>query len=385
MPLKKKSSPFLLFVIAEDYGLFTHRIDLARQAKKAGYRVGVATRISQYGEAIQKEGFELYPLKELKRGGISFKQDLKALKELYLLYKRIKPTLVHHVAMKPVLYGTFAAELACVPYIVNALGGLGYLFISQSLKARIIRFFLKVLFKLLFLKKNLALILQNKDDIDILKKIISASKIYLIQGSGVDINFFSPKIRVIKNAGVIKVLMLSRLLWDKGIKETYEAAHILKEKRIPIEITIAGDIDPENPASLSKELLTEWRDEDLIKFVGAKQDILPLLKEADIGLLPSYREGLPKALLEQGAVGLPLIATDVPGCREVVQDGVNGFLVPLKDGKALAQAIEKLALDASLRQIMGKESRRLIEEYFSVDKINKEILDVYKNLISSRT
>ncbi len=383
MFLKKKSSPFLLFVIAEDYGLFRHRIDLARQAKEAGYRVGIATRVGRYGEAIQKEGFELYPLKELKRGGLNLSQDLKALKELHTLYQKIKPTIVHHVAMKPVLYGTFAAELARVPCIVNALGGLGYLFISQTLKTKIIRLFLKYLFKLLFLKKKLVLILQNKDDIAILRKTIADSKIHLIRGSGVDTNLFNPKIRETKKSGVVKVLMLSRLLWDKGIGETYEAAHILRKRGLPIEISIAGDIDPENPASLSQEQFNEWKKEGILHLMGATKDILPLLKEADIGLLSSYREGLPKALLEQGAVGLPLIATDVPGCREVVQGGINGFLVPARDGKALAQAIETLALDASLRQRMGKKSRHLVEEHFSVDKINKEILDVYKSLLSS--
>lgn len=378
---KIQKHALLLFVIAEDYGLFTHRIDLARRAKKEGYRVGIATRISQYGDAIQKEGFELYPLKELKRGGFSLFQDIKATRELYILYKRLKPTIVHQVAMKPVLYGTIAAYFAKIPYIVNALGGLGYLFISESLKAYSIRLILKNLFKALFFKKNVALILQNQDDIDTLKGVINPSRIYLIRGSGVDVKRFTPGIQKrTRKKETVTVLMLSRLLWDKGVGELYEAARILRTKDIPVEIIVAGDVDLENPASVTSEILEVWKKEGFIKFIGEAADIMPLLKEADIGILPSYREGLPKALLEQGAMGLPLITTDVPGCREVVIDDFNGVLVPVKNAEALVNAIEKMVLDVSLRQVMGKASRQLIEKNFSVDKINQAILDVYKNI-----
>ncbi|MBS0185262.1 MAG: glycosyltransferase family 4 protein [Proteobacteria bacterium] len=370
---------FLLYVITEDWGLFTHRIDLARRAQKAGYRVGIACSVKNHGKKIEAENFDLYPLKSLKRGSLNPFRDVLAFWELFSLYRKIRPDILHQVALKPVLYGSIAARLAKVPAIVNALGGLGYLFIDTSFKVKSIRFFLLRLLKWAFHCKNVSLILQNPEDKKVFRKLISPQQLYLIRGSGVNLNVFHPPLSLKqKKKSLLKAIVCCRLLWDKGIGEVIEAARLLKEKKVPLRLQIVGASDPENPSSIPESFLKSWRQENIIDFLGSRDDIPMLLQESDIAVLPSYREGLPKALLEAAATGLPLVATDVPGCREIVQDGINGFLVPVKDAQKLAEVLEALACDASLRQKMGKESLKLVKDQFSEEKINTEILEIYK-------
>ncbi len=379
--------PYLLYVITEDWGLFTHRIDLARRAQKAGFRVGIACSVHKHGKKIEAENFDLYPLKHLKRGSLNPFQDFWAFWEIFCLYRKVRPDLVHHVALKPVLYGSLAARLTKVSVIVNALGGLGYLFIGTSFKVKSIRFFLLKLLKLVFQCKNLALILQNPEDRDVFKNIISPQQLYLVRGSGVDLKVFYPPKRGILSeqekmtkVREIKVIFCGRLLWDKGVGELMAAARLLKEKKNAFRIQIVGSSDPKNPSSISESLLKSWEDENVVCFLGNRNDIPELLRLSDIAVLPSYREGLPKALLEAAATGLPLVATDVPGCREVVQDGVNGFLVPPENAQKLANALEILAEDSHLRERMGRESLKRAEMYFSEEKINTEILEIYKKV-----
>ncbi|HQS84474.1 MAG: hypothetical protein B7Y25_08080 [Alphaproteobacteria bacterium 16-39-46] len=379
--------PYLLYVITEDWSLFTHRIDLARRAQKAGFRVGIACSVHKHAEQIEAENFDLYPLKHLKRGSLNPFQDLLAFWEILCLYRKVRPDLVHHVALKPVLYGSLAARFTKISGIVNALGGLGYLFIGTSFKVKTIRFFLLNLLKLVFQRKNLALILQNPEDRAVFKNIITPQQVYLVRGSGVDLKVFYPLKSGIsseqkKSTDItdIKVIFCGRLLWDKGVGELMAAARLLKEKKNALRIQIVGNTDPKNPSSISESLLKSWKNEDVVDFLGSRKDIPDLLRLSDIAVLPSYREGLPKALLEAAATGLPLVATDVPGCREIVQDGVNGFFVPPKNAQKLANALEILAADRHLRERMGKESHKRVEMYFSEEKINTEILEIYQKV-----
>lgn len=371
--------PIILYVLTEDWSLFTHRIDLARRAQKAGFHVVIACRIGHYGEKIRKEGFDLYPLKNLKRGGMNPLKDMRVLYELYKLYEKIRPDIVHHVALKPSLYGTLAARFARIHGIVNALGGLGYIFMESSLKVKIIRKSILFIFKFLFKAKNVRLILQNSDDVAVFKNIINSDQIILIRGSGVDLNQFYPIKHV--RALPVSILMIGRLLWDKGVGDLVKAAQILKERNVPVRIQIVGDSDGENPSSIAGHVLEKWKKETNIEFLGRRDDIINLLHQADIAVLPSYREGLPKALLEAAACGLPLVATDVPGCREIVVNEVNGFLTPSKNPEKLAEALEKLGRDKKLRKKMGQKSLQLVQMQFSEEKINNEILEVYRELL----
>lgn len=377
----EKIKPYLLYVLTEDWSLFTHRIDLARRAQNEGYRVGVACSVQEHEVRIRQEGFDLYSLKHLKRGSLNPLQDMCAFLELCILYRKINPTLIHHVALKPVLYGTLAARFTKIPAVVNALGGLGYLFISPSFKARCIRFYLLKFLKFVFRHKKLILILQNTEDISVFRKIIPSSRCVLVRGSGVNLKTFAPLSQKRAKTDILKVLMCARLLWDKGVGEVMTAARILKKENIPLRIQIAGALDSANPSSIPEKLLEDWKKEDVVDFLGAREDISCLLRASDIAILPSYREGLPKALLEAASAGLPIIATNVPGCREIVREGVNGFLIPPRDPLALVAALKIMLHDPKRRESMGRESRQLVEAFFSEEKINGEILNVYRSLL----
>ncbi|MBT4879885.1 MAG: glycosyltransferase family 4 protein [Alphaproteobacteria bacterium] len=365
----------LLYLIAEDRAVLSHRLNLARTARDQGYDVHIATRTTGVEGALQDEGFTVHPLRHFRRGKSGNPlRDLRAILELRTLYKRIKPNIVHQVAMKPVLYGTIAARLAGVPHVINALGGMGYLFISPTLKAKLMRVVVKAGFKALLSHKSVRLILQNPDDQRTLKSVVKPEKVTLIKGAGVDTNLFTPKP---EPKGPTTVVLVARLLWDKGIGELVEAARILKAKHVPIRILIVGDPDPENPASIPVTTVRAWEKAGLVEWLGLRHDIAKIYQESHIAVLPSYREGLPKSLLEAAACGKSLIATDVPGCREVVQDGKNGILVPAKESKGLAAAIKKLSESKSLREKYGKASRLRAENEFDADLINSETLALY--------
>lgn len=365
----------LLFVITEDWYFLSHRLDLARAARDAGWRVSIACRVGDGGARIAAEGFHLIPLRHLKREGRG-PGEVAALWELIRLYRRLRPRAVHHVAMKPVLYGTLAARLSGVPRIVNALAGMGYAFTSRGVKARLFRAGLSAGLRAVLRCPRVRVVVQNPDDRAGLSAagIAAPQQIALIPGAGIDV----ARLRVQPEpAGRLKALCVARLLWDKGIGELVAAARLLKTQGVALEIAIAGGRDPANPACIPQSQLDAWTDEGVVTLLGHVADVPALWADYAIAVLPSYREGLPKALLEAAAAGRPLVTSDVPGCRDVCRDGIDGRLVPARSVAPLAAALAELAADPQLRARMGAAAREHVEGELSLAQVIARTLDLY--------
>ena len=364
----------LLFVVTEDWYFVSHRLPLAVAAHAAGYEVAVATRVSSHGEAIRATGIRLIPLELSRRGG----NPLTEVVALWRLYRREQPDLVHHVALKPVMFGALAAWLARVPAQVNAVAGLGWLFTSSKGIVRLARPALRWMLARLLNQPHSLTIAQNPEDKALLERSgVSAARLRLIRGAGVDVQVFYP---VMPPPEPVCIVLVARMLWDKGVGEFVEAARRLTEAGINARFILVGDPDPANPASVPESTLRSWHGQHGVEWWGRREDMPAVLQAAHIACLPSYREGLPKSLLEAAACGLPIITTDAPGCREIVRDGVNGLLVPVRDAGALAAALRKLIDDAALRQRMGEQSRLRAEIEFAQEIIIGQTLAVYREV-----
>ena len=365
--------------MSEDWYFCSHRLPLAIAAKKAGYNVTVITRVNECGNIIEQAGLKLVPL-NLKRRSTNVFSEMYLLIQLYKIYQNEKPDIVHHIALKPVLYGSMIAFLTKVPRVVNALAGLGFLFSSRTYKALLMRPIISILFRLLLNRKNTRVILQNPDDVSLMcnKKIIFKSNVSLIRGSGVDTEIY--KYHKEKLESPI-VLLASRLLWDKGIKEFVEAATILKDKGIDARFVLVGEGDIENPSVVPIKQLQYWANEGVIEWWGREDDMPSILAQANIVCLPSfYGEGVPKVLIEAASCGRAIVTTNTPGCKEIVKHNVNGFLVPIRDSYAVAEAIGTLINSPDLRNKMGLKGRMLVKKEFSLEQVNQETLNVYRDL-----
>ncbi len=376
MPASREK-PVLLFLITEDWTLWLHRLSTARAARDAGWDVVVATRVAAHGDRIRSEVFLLIPI-GMRRRSLAPWRELASVVELIRLYRREQPDLVHHVAMKPVIYGSLAAWLAGVPAVVNALTGMGYVFTSRELKARLLRPPIRRAFHWLLDRSNSRLILQNSDDAAALAgAVVAKERVVLIRGSGVDTEAFASSE---EPAGAPVAVMVSRMLRDKGVLELVEAARLLQRRAVPLRVVLVGAPDPENPTAIAERELQAWDAAGVIAWWGERSDIAAIWADSHIAVLPSYREGLPKSLLEAAACGRPMVATDVPGCREIVLDGVTGLLVPPRDAQSLAAALERLAGDAALRRRMGAAARDLVERALSDEVIVAQTLALYRSL-----
>lgn len=369
----------LLFFVTEDWYFCSHRLILAREAKRNGFEVVVATRVTSHGKQIEDEGFKLIPIRMVRRGKNPFK-ELLALRELVRIYKSERPDIVHLVALKPVVYGGIAARLAGVPRVVAAIAGLGYVFTSRQLKATLLRPVLSTLLRALLNRPNVQVILQNPDDRNLLvtSKVVDQERTVLIRGSGVDVAAFTPTPEC---PGTPVVLLASRMLWDKGIAEFVAAAEILRQRAVVARFVLVGDPDLGNPASVPDKQLRAWHEAGVVECWGRRSDMPAVLAQAHVVCLPSaYGEGVPKVLLEAAACGRPIVTTDTPGCREVVLQGENGLLVPARDSLALADALQALIENQSLRRKMGIKGRELAVSEFSVEKVISQTLALYQEL-----
>lgn len=372
------SGPKLLYFVTEDWYFCSHRLPLAKAAQMAGFEVTVLTRVRDHGSMIRDAGLRLIPL-EIERSGMNVMRELQTLWRLARIYRQERPDLVHHVAMKPVAYGSLAARLAGVPHVVNALAGMGWLFTSRGNRASAIKGMLRRAFGFL-LARGIVLV-QNPDDAELLARMgINRSRVRRIAGSGVDLDHFHP---VPEAQGVPVVVLPARLLWDKGVGEFVDAARRLRAQGIKARFILAGEPDLANPASIPIEQLAAWVSEGAIECTGWQDDMPDLLARSHIVCLPSYREGLPKSLIEAAAAGRSIVTTDVPGCREVVRDGDDGLLVPAHDSQALSEAIGKLISDPQLRQRMGERSRLRAEAEFGLETIIAQTLAVYREALST--
>lgn len=363
--------------MTEDWYFWSHRLPVARAVRDAGAKVVVACRVNKHRDLIEAEGFELRDA-PFDRTGINPVKDLGTLFFIVKLYREIRPDLVHHVATKPVLYGSMAAWATGVPAILNAMAGLGYLFISGGTKARIIRTVFQNLMTALCNRSNTVLVTQNSDDKEtFISAGVKPEQIIVIRGSGVDLTHYYPSD---EPDGTPVAVCVSRMLWDKGIGELAEAARLLRKRNVPLKIRLVGDTDI-NPASIPLEQLKSWHEEGIVEFAGYSSDIAGEYARAHIAVLPSYREGLPKSLLEAASCQRPVVSTDVPGCREICVDGVSGIRVPPKAIKPLADALEKLATDKALRLELGAGARSLAEKEFATPHIVAQTMGVYYDLI----
>ena len=369
----------VVYLISEDWYFWSHRLRLAIAAKEAGYRVCLVTRVGEYGERIREQGIELIPA-QLRREGRNPAGELRAISQLVGIYKSLRPRIVHHVGVKPIIYGSIAARLARVPIVVNALPGLGFVFARSDRRAKLFRLAIAPVFRRLINRPNSSVILQNRDNESVLVEagIVSPDKVALIRGSGVDLALFPPQP---EPQGRQFVLLASRMLWDKGVGEFVEAARRLKARGSEARFVLVGDTDPANPASIRDAELRSWDAEGVVEWWGRRQDMPAVFAAATVVCLPSYCEGLPKVLLEAAASARPIVTTDVPGCREIVRDEENGFLVPVRNAEAIATAIERLLRDERLRERMGRRGRQIVEEEFSVERVVSETLALYKKLV----
>jgi glycosyltransferase involved in cell wall biosynthesis len=371
--------PRLLYLITEDWYFWSHRLDLARAAREAGYDVIVATRVTDHGERIRGEGFQLEPLEMVRRSRNPFREVI-AVAELVRLYRRVKPDVVHHVAMKPILYGSLAAWLTRVPSVINAFAGLGYAFMDE--RNRLLCWCVKTAFRAVLRLGHSVVLVQNQDDQDRLvgEGVIPASQARIIAGSGIDAAAYSMQPQP---SGIPVVVLPARMLWDKGVGEFVEAARRLKQKGVHARFILVGRRDEHNPAAIPEIHLKEWVQEGVVEWWGHREDMPAVYAAAMLVVLPSYREGLPKVLLEAAACGKAIVATDVPGCREIVRDRFNGLLVSPRDSTALATAIEELLSDQALREAMGPRSRtRVLAEWSSL-RITEQVLGLYRDMVTA--
>tara|TARA_A100001037_G_scaffold296711_1_gene317594 strand:+ start:563 stop:1705 length:1143 start_codon:yes stop_codon:yes gene_type:complete len=368
----------IIYLVSEDWYFCSHRLALGIAAKKAGADVLVATQINKHGTKIRAAGLRVAPIM-MRRSGRNPIADLTTIRQITQLYCREKPDLVHHVALKPILYGGIAAKLAGVPAIINAVAGMGYVFISESLFARVIRPLIIRVQSALMNRHNTHTILQNPDDAVLYTETfgVAQKRITIIPGAGVDINEFpvTPE-----PDGTPIAVCVSRMLRDKGIYELVAAARLLHDKGIRFAVRLVGPTD-DNPASIPKQILNKWADEGIVEVVGASDDIAGEYARAHIAVLPSYREGLPKSLIEAASCGRPIVATDVPGCREVCIEGETGYRVPPYSVEALADALERLAINPVLRRQFGENARLRAETTFAANLINQKTVATYKTLL----
>lgn len=367
----------LLFLVTEDWYFVSHRLPLAKAAKDGGFDVVVATRLETMSRVIEAARIRAIPF-EMSRRGTNPLSELGTLIRLWRLYRREQPDIVHHVALKPVVLGGLAARLAGVHAVVAAVAGMGFLFAGEGrlpwVRAGLLRLLPWVI-------GSGRAIVQNPEDAALLDSHgVPHGRIRLIRGAGVDPDRF----RILPEVEDVPLVVLpARMLWDKGVGEFAAAAGMLRQRGIAARFALVGEGDADNPASVPQATLEGWRAEGLVEWWGRRDDMPKVLAQAHVVCLPSYREGLPKALLEAAASGRAIVTCDVPGCREVVRHQDNGLLVPPRDAGALADALERLILDAGLRRQMGRRGRERAEAEFSQERVIAETLAVYRELLAA--
>lgn len=373
----------ILIIVNVDWFFCSHRLPIALGALRNGYEVHIATTFTKASckELLADYGFTLHDL-GIDRSGKSLIALLKSFLQILKILRFLRPDIVHFVTIQPVLLGGLAARVARTERVVFAISGLGHVFISRSVFARIRRSLVERLYRSALVINRRAVVFQNPVDQLRLSQICSLSEAesHLIPGSGVDLSVFSFK--PFQEAQPL-ILMASRLLITKGVREFVEAASTLKSRGYGVRFLLVGDPDFSNPASISLNELNMWKDQGFVELLGYRSDMNDLLAQAHIVCLPSYREGLPKVLCEAAACGRVVVTTDEPGCRDAIEDGVTGLLVPSRDSLALANALEHLLLNPDLIRSMGLAGRKRAELLFDVNAIVDQHLAVYARLLAN--
>lgn len=371
--------------ISEDWFFWSHRRALAVAARDAGYSVTVATPVGEHGDAIRGLGLDLVPLVAMRRRSRSPVAEGRALRELMTVYRRVRPDIVHHVTIKPVLYGTIAARLTGVPAIVNGIYGLGHVFSGAGAKAALTRSLVTAAYRGAFAvaRRRQRVTFENADDRDrfVATRICTPAETVVIRGMGYDPTAFSPQ-PIPRGEPV--VMMAGRLLWSKGVGDLVASVRLLRARGTRCRLVIVGAPDHDNPRAVPEDVLRAWNEEGVAEWWGRRADMPAVLAQASIVALPStYGEGLPKVLIEAAGVGRALVATDIPGCRDIVRPGINGVLVPPGDVAALALALETLLQAPQVMAEFGRRGHELAASEFSDAVVNAATLRVYGDLLRS--
>lgn len=364
----------IILLANTDWYLYNYQLNLAQKIIDDGHEVILISPPGKFGRILMNSGLNWRPF-PLSRRGLNPISETGSIMKLTNLYRQIKPDITHHFTAKCILYGSFAAKMSRVPQIINAVTGRGYIYSHNDWSTAAARKIISPIFKLALYGTEV--IFQNEEDRNFFlgKKIINEDHAHLIPGSGVDVDKFqvSPF-----PSGKPIILMPSRMLWSKGVNEFITAASIFKKNGVDALFVLVGEPDPGNPDSIPVNQLEEWDRLENVEWWGWQDDMVKVFQKSTVVCLPSYYgEGLPKSLIEGASSGRPLVATDIPGCREVIRQGINGYLVPIKDGDSLAEAIEKIITDKHLAKQMGRNSRKIVECRYSTEIINNATISIY--------
>ncbi len=370
----------IVYAVNEGSFFLSHRLPLAREASARGYDVHVVCGIGTGEAELVEYGITAHPI-PFSRSGFNPLKEITTLNAITGVYRDLRPDIVHHVTIKPVLYGTRAAARTSVRAVVNAVPGMGFVFTRRGSLARMRRLLVNFMYRVFLRHPNMRVIFQNSEDMRgfIDHAIVKRAQVTLIRGSGVDFEEFSCSP---EPAGPVTLLLVARMLWHKGVGEFVEAARRLRGEHPSWRFLLAGDVDPGNPASIAREDLEHWQAEGLVEWLGHRNDIARLMADSHVVCLPSYREGLPKTLLEAAASGRAMISSDATGCQEVVRDGVTGLVVPIRDAAALTEAMEQLGSDPALRARFGRAAREKAEALFDVEDVVEYTFRVYEELLA---
>lgn len=369
----------LVLSVNSAWNVVNFRAGLVAALQKAGFHVVVLAPADDHARRVRELGCELIPLR-MNAHGVNPVQDLQLLFSYWRLLRRLRPAAFLGFTIKPNVYGSLAAQLLGIP-VVNNIAGLGTAFIRRGWLNRVARFLYRSA-----LRRSHRVFFQNRDDraLFVDAGLVAPGKTAVLPGSGVDLDRFSPVASASEDGRPLVALMCARLLLDKGVREFAEAFRMLRARGIHYDARLLGFLDEANPAAVPRPEIEAWQREGLVSFLGAADDVRPHLAEADVVVLPSYREGTPRSLLEAAAMGKPLITTDAPGCRDVVRHGDNGYQVPVRDARALADALARFAaLPAVARKAMGVASRRLVEEEYDERVVIRAYLDAVTDAVNS--
>jgi len=365
----------LIIALNTAWNLYNFRAGLIRALVEEGYEVVAVAPTDEYAARLPELGCRFVPL-EMDNRGTHPGRDLLLLLRFLLLFRKEQPNVYLGYTVKPNIYGSLAAHALGIP-VINNIAGLGSVFIKNSWLTRLVRWLYRVA-----LSRSRCVFFQNNDDLDLFVKagLVAPDKVARLPGSGIDLRAFQPMPAVSLNNRSLRFLLVSRMLWDKGVLEYVNAARIVGQIYPDVEFNLLGFLDVQNPTAISSEQMAAWVKEGVICYLGATDDVKPYLAEADCVVLPSYREGTPRSLLEAVAMGKPIITTDAIGCRDVVDDGVNGFLCLPKNTDDLAEKMEKMILlEPQRRSEMGKMGRQKVEREFD----EKIVIERYLAMIES--
>lgn len=373
----------LLFVVNDSAFFVSHRLSIALGALKQGYEVHLASQGGPAVKIVESHGIIHHPI-AISRSGLNVFSEIAAWFAITRVMRKLKPDVVHLVTLKPVLYGGIAARVAGVRGVVAAISGLGHVFVATGFRARTLRSAVILVYRIALGAEHVKVIFQNPSDRDLLMQagVVTADKVEMIRGSGVDLTEYAP---APEPPGVPIVIFAARLLKPKGVHEFVEAAELLRSRGMQARFQLVGAPDPGNPTSVSAEQIRHWQEQGQVEVLGFRSDMANLFAAAAIVTLPSYYgEGLPKVLVEAAACSRPVITTDMPGCRDAIEPGKSGVLIPPRDVVALADAIEQLLKDRERRQRMGAAGRELAEREYSIEGVVAKHLAIYQSVQTSQ-